>query len=205
MKKTFSLLLVFVLALGLCSCKNKKAEVVDETPVGTYKTIGIYSDTEYTLREDLIFIATDATGGTYLLNTDGSIWFSRGNELGFNFVKKGNYYYKSGEGTQACFSADTTENFNQVMFNENGRSNQSFVQDEGTKYYYLDLKEDGTYYAAIELYEDKGEAYELLSKKEFSGTYEFKEEILWLKHGGKKYPMIYDGGYLHYHVIEKVK
>ena len=44
-----------------------------------------------------------------------------------------------------------------------------------------------------------------VSKKEFSGTYEFKDEILWLKHGDKKYPMIYEDGCLYYHVIEKVK
>ena len=205
MKKIFSLLLVFALVLSLCSCKKKNPEVVEVNPVGTYKTIGIYSDTEYTLKEDLTFTSTDSKKGTYVLDADEALWFSIENELGFNFVKKGDYYYKGGEGSQSCFTTDTTEDFNPVMFNEKGLSNQSFVQEEGTKYYYLDLKEDGTYYAAIELYEDNGEEYKFVSKEEFSGTYELKDGILWLKHGDKKYPMIYEDGYLHYHVIEKVK
>ena len=199
MKKIFSFILVFALALSLCACKKEQKK--EETPAGTYKTIGIFSDTKYTLKEDLTFTATDSTSGTYVLNTDGAIWLSRGDEQGFDFIKAGDYYYR--QDVYGGFSEDTSEEFLEVMFDENGRSNQSFYKGIETTYYRLDLKEDGTYYASREEY--KEEDFSLISKKEFSGKYTFKDSILWLTHGENKYPIIYDSGVLYFDVIEKVK
>ena len=203
MKKIFSIILVLVLSLGICACTNEKSDEIN--PVGKYKNIGIFANEEYTLKEDLTFTSTDSTKGTYVHNTDGTIWFSRGDELGFDFVKQGDYYYKKGEGECACFAHDTSENLSEVMFDENYRSNQSFQNNIGTTYYILELKEDGTYYAALELYEDAGDKYDFVSKKEFKGKYSFKNSILWLTHGKDKYPMIYDAGVLYFDVIQKVE
>lgn len=200
MKKIISLLLVLVLALGLSACKDKK-EAVEEKPAGTYKTIGIYSDTEYTLKEDLTFTATDSTSGTYVLNTDGAIWFSRGDEQGFELVKAGDYYYR--RDVNGGFDSDLSEDFLPPMFDEKGRTNQSFYKGIGTTYLGLDLKQDGKYYAYHEEYE--GEEFSLVSKKEFEGTYTFKDDILWLSHGDEKYPMILGDDALYFDVVQKTK
>ncbi len=199
MKKILSFILVLVLALSLCACSEEK--VTEEKITGTYKNIGIFSDEEYTLNEDLTFKATDSTKGTYVLNTDGAIWFSRGDEQGFVFEKMGDYYYRTG-GVD-CFSRDITEDAFEVSFDEKGHSNQSFSVSTIGEYYTIDFKEDGTYYATYELY--KVEDYSLITKKEFEGKYTLKDNILWLEHGENKYPMIHDDGALYFNVIQKTK
>ncbi len=195
MKKVFSFILILALALCLCACEKE-----DET-AGTYKTIGIFSDMEYDLKEDMTFSASDSTSGTYVLNTDGSVWLTPENDFGFDFIKAGDYYYR--QDIYGGFSEDTSEELNMVKFNENGRTDQSFYKGVEATYYGLDLNDDGTYSASIEKYNEKD--YSLISKEEFEGTYSFKDDILWLKQGKKKYPLIYDGGVLYYNVIQKVK
>ena len=195
MRKIFSFILILVLTVSLCACEKE-----NET-AGTYKTIGIFSDTKYTLKGDMSFKATDSTSGTYVLNTDGSILFEIENDFGFDFIKTDDYYYR--QDIYGGFSEDTTEDMRAPVFDEDGRSNQSFYKGVGTTYYGLNLKDDGTYSASIEKYNEKD--YSLISKEEFEGTYSFKNDILWLKHGKNKYPMIRDDGVLYYNVIQKVK
>ena len=153
MKRIFSLLLILVICLSLCAC-----EKVGEA--GKYKTIGIFSDAEYTLKNNKSFSSSDSGKGTYEVDDSKTIWFSRKNEQGFSFVKFGDYYYKSD--VYGGFTEDTSENLNPVMFNEKGRTDQAFYKGVETTYYGLDLNEDGTYTASIEYY---NEDYSLKSKR----------------------------------------
>ena len=193
MKKIISLILILVMALSLCACK-KLAEA------GSYKSIGIYTDTEYTLRNSGSFKSTDSEKGSYVADASGTIFFSVKDEQGFDFVKVGDYYYK--RDIYGGFSEDTSEDMAMPLFNEEGACEQSFYKGEDKTYYGLTLNADKTYYASIENYDDE---YVLIDKKEFTGTYVFEENILWLNYKNDKYPMIYDDATLYYKVVEKVE
>ena len=193
MKKIFSLLLIVAVCISLCAC--------GENPTaGKYREIGMFSNAEYELKKNEKFKADDSTKGTYVLNTDDSIWFTCDEGQGFQFMPVDDYYYKSD--VYGGFSEDTSEDMNPPMFNEKNRSDQSFYKGVDKTYYALNLKEDGTYTASIEEYDEN---YSLVSKKEFEGTYKLKGKILWLTHGKNKYPMIYETETLYYNVIEKVE
>ena len=192
MKKTFLFILILALVLSFCACGSDRKD--------KYENVGLYGDEEYKLSDNMTFRSSDSLKGTYVVESDGTIWFKPENTYEFNFTKVGDYYYK--EDIYGGFSEDTSEKLNEVIFNEKGRTDQSFYKGVEKTYYGLDLNDDGTYSASIEKFNDD---YSLISKEEFEGTYSLKGNILWLKHGKSKYPMIYDNGVLHYNVIQEVE
>lgn len=207
MKKILSLFLVLVVLLSLCACDGESSSVSNEKDaVGKYKSISLFLNDEYTLNENTTFESSDGRKGTYSVLRKNEIRINAKNEAEDIWTKNGDFFYSTDSNSLTRVFKKDTEYELKPSFDANGRSNQSFRTGEQDQFNYsksfeLDLKDDGTYTAEYKIFNKHTGAYD--SEKQYSGTYKFEKDILWLSFDNGEYPMLLVDDKLYFDIIEK--
>lgn len=222
MKKIATLFLAGILCLSICACGNKTGTETTATSkeikteadaVGTYRSVGLFLQYECTLNENTTFDIVGnnyqgSTKGTYNVRKTDEIELKPKNNAADIWRKKGKHYYSTDENYLTKVFKKDLEYELKPTFDANGRSNQSFKTGEGDQFNYsegfeLSLNDDGTYLAKHTIFSKVSMTYEL--EEIFEGTYNFKEETLWLSYQENEYPLLLINDQLYFDVVEKVE